>query len=116
MSMFNYVENKEKFRIVTGNFVVSIRATSPRQKQPCELSESQEKQRRIEARDLLEIVEAKYQTVSTIFCSQFDTQGWYESIGEATLADAILDRITHDSYSLLIDGEVPMRERHGIKQ
>lgn len=69
-----------------------------------------------EARDLLEIVEARHQTASTIFCSQFDTQGWYESIGEATLADAILDRIIHDSYGLLIDGEVSMRERHGIKQ
>ncbi|HSJ38152.1 MAG TPA: AAA family ATPase, partial [Planococcus sp. (in: firmicutes)] len=35
--------------------------------------------------------------------SQFDTQGWYEKIGEATLADAILDRIIHDSYNLFID-------------
>lgn len=68
-----------------------------------------------EARDLLEIVEARHQVASTIFCSQFDTQGWYEKIGEDTLADAILDRIIHDSYSILIDGEMSMRERHGIK-
>jgi DNA replication protein DnaC len=68
-----------------------------------------------EARDLLEIVEARHQVVSTIFCSQFDTQGWYEKIGEATLADAILDRIIHDSYNIFIDGEISMRERHGIK-
>jgi len=69
-----------------------------------------------EARDLLEIVEARHQVASTIFCSQFDTQGWYEKIGEATLADAILDRIIHDSYTILIDGDTSMRERHGINE
>lgn len=69
-----------------------------------------------EARDVLEIVEARHQVASTIFCSQFDTQGWYEKIGEATLADAILDRIIHDSYNVFIDGEISMRERHGIQE
>ncbi|HSI67691.1 IS21-like element helper ATPase IstB [Planococcus halocryophilus] len=69
-----------------------------------------------EARDVLEIVEARHQVASTIFCSQFDTQGWYEKIGEATLADAILDRIIHDSYNLFIDGKISMRERHGIQE
>lgn len=69
-----------------------------------------------EARDLLEVVEARHQVASTIFCSQFDTPGWYEKIGEATLADAILDRIIHDSYNIIIDGEISMRERHGIKE
>lgn len=67
-----------------------------------------------EARDLLEIVESRHQNGSTIFCSQFDPRGWHEKIGEGTLADAILDRIVHDSYSILIDGHQSMRERHGI--
>ncbi|WP_404333652.1 IS21-like element helper ATPase IstB [Planococcus rifietoensis] len=67
-----------------------------------------------EARDVLEIVEARYQNASTIFCSQFEPSGWYEQIGEATLADAILDRVIHSSHSILIDGKISMRERLGI--
>ncbi|SIS66883.1 IS21-like element helper ATPase IstB [Salimicrobium salexigens] len=69
-----------------------------------------------QARDLLEIVESRHQQGSTIFCSQFDPRGWHEKIGESTLADAILDRIVHDSYSIVIDGETSMRERFGLRQ
>lgn len=67
-----------------------------------------------EARDLLGIIEARHRTRLTIFCSQFNPRGWHEKIGEDTLADAILDRIVHDSYNILIDGKMLMRERHGI--
>jgi len=69
-----------------------------------------------EARDLLEIVEARHQKASTIFCSQFAPAGWHGKIGEGTLADAILDRIVHDSYIILIDGQESMRKRKGIQQ
>lgn len=68
----------------------------------------------MQARDLLEIVESRHMTSSTIFCSQFDTAGWYEQIGESTLADAIIDRIIHSSHNILIDGKISMRERLGL--
>jgi DNA replication protein DnaC len=67
-----------------------------------------------EARDLLEIVEARHKKASTIFCSQFELGGWYNKIGEPTLADAICDRIAHDSYSIVIAGKDSMRKRKGI--
>jgi DNA replication protein DnaC len=68
-----------------------------------------------EARDLLEIVEARHKRASTIFISQFAPAGWHSKIGEDTLADAILDRIVHDSYTIFIEGKDSMRKKKGIK-
>jgi DNA replication protein DnaC len=69
----------------------------------------------MEARDLLEIVEARHKRASTIFISQFAPAGWHSKIGEATLADAILDRIVHDSYNIFIEGKDSMRKKKGLK-
>jgi DNA replication protein DnaC len=69
-----------------------------------------------EARDVLEIVEARHQKGSTIFLSQFSPAGWHTKIGEGTLADAILDRIVHDSYEIFVDGKDSMRKRKGLKK
>jgi DNA replication protein DnaC len=69
-----------------------------------------------QSRNVLEIVEARHHTGSTVFCSQFSPEGWHSKIGESTLADAILDRIVHDSYSIFIDGEDSMRRRKGINK
>lgn len=66
-----------------------------------------------EARDLLEIVEARNRRASTIFCSQFDVAGWYLKIGEPTVADAVCDRIVNDSYTIKIEGD-SMRKRTGL--
>jgi len=71
-----------------------------------------------EARDLLEIAEARYKKASTIFCSQHDVGDWHQKVGESTIADAILDRIVHDSYRIVIasdrEDSVSMRQRKGL--
>lgn len=67
-----------------------------------------------ESKELLEIVEARYKKGSTIFCSQFDIGGWHEKIGDPTIADAICDRIMHDSYTVVIAGDDSMRKRKGL--
>lgn len=69
----------------------------------------------VEARDLLEVIESRSQVSSMIFCSQYMPDGWHQKICQATLADAILDRIMHNSYKILIEGNVSMRERKGLK-
>ena len=69
-----------------------------------------------QAMDLLEIVEARHQNASTIFCTQFAPRGWHEKIGEVTLADAILDRIVHDSHTILIDGKNVYARASSVKR
>jgi DNA replication protein DnaC len=69
-----------------------------------------------ESRDLLEIVEARYKKASTVFCSQFDVPGWREKLCDPILADAICDRIVHDSYTILIECKDSMRKRKGIME
>jgi DNA replication protein DnaC len=68
-----------------------------------------------EARDLLEITESRHKRASTIFCSQFDLGGWHEKIGEPTLADAVCDRIVHDSYTIVVKGD-SMRKHKGLTE
>lgn len=56
-------------------------------------------------RDLMEIVEDRYQAGSTIITSQLPLSTWHDVIGEPTFADAILDRIVHNAYRLELTGQ-----------
>lgn len=68
-----------------------------------------------EARDVLELVEARSKVASTVFCSQFDLAGWHEHLYDPTLADAICDRIVHNSYVIHVEGD-SMRRRRGLPE
>lgn len=56
-------------------------------------------------RDLLEIVEDRYEARSIIVTSQLPVDRWYELIGNPTIADAILDRLVHNAYRIDLKGE-----------
>ena len=73
-----------------------------------------------ESYDLLEIVESRCEKGSVIFCTQYEPDEWYDRINpdpnvESPISEAIMDRIIHNSYEVLIEGKVSMRERHGLK-
>jgi DNA replication protein DnaC len=68
-----------------------------------------------DARDVLEIINARHKRGSIVFCSQFATEGWYDKVNDPVVAEAICDRIVHDSYKITIHGD-GMRKRKGIKE
>jgi len=55
-------------------------------------------------RDLMEIVEDRYGTRSTVITSQLPVETWHDVIDEPTFADAILDRLVHNAHRLPLDG------------
>jgi DNA replication protein DnaC len=62
-------------------------------------------------RDLLEIVEDRYQSGSLIITSQVPVERWYEIVGDPTLADAILDRLVHNAHRIELKGESLRKKR-----
>jgi DNA replication protein DnaC len=63
-------------------------------------------------RDLLEILEDRYDKKSTLITSQIPVDQWHAYIDEPTLADAILDRLVHNSHRVTLKG-ASMRKRKG---
>lgn len=55
--------------------------------------------------DLMEIMEDRHAKKATIIVSQLPVTSWYEIIGEATIADAILDRLVHSSHRIELKGK-----------
>ena len=55
--------------------------------------------------DVLEIMEDRHGLRSTLITSQLPIDQWHKAIGDATLADAILDRLLHNSHKIKLKGE-----------
>ncbi len=64
---------------------------------------------------LLEIMEDRHNTGSLIITAQVPVKGWYEIIGEKTIADAILDRLIHRSHRIELSGESMRKKRSYFK-
>ena len=60
--------------------------------------------------DVFELLELRSDTNSTILASQFEPSGWIERLGSNAVADAIMDRVIHNSYIVTIQGDKSMRE------
>ena len=66
---------------------------------------------REEQREVLEIVEERYDRKATIVTSQLPVKTWHDAMQDPTLADAILDRLVHNAYKLELKGESMRRKR-----
>ena len=64
-----------------------------------------------ERRDLLEVIDDRHETASTIITSQLPVEHWHETIGDPTIADAILDRVVHNAHAIRLTGKDSMRKR-----
>jgi len=64
--------------------------------------------------DLLEIMEDRHGLRSTLITSQLPIDQWHKAVGDATLADAILDRLLHNSHKLKLKGESMRKTRSTI--
>jgi DNA replication protein DnaC len=62
-------------------------------------------------RDLLEILDDRYDQRSTLITSQLPIDQWHAYLGDRTVADAILDRLVHNSYRLVLKGESMRRHK-----
>ena len=62
-------------------------------------------------RDLLEIMEQRYDISSTIITSQFEDEHWHDIIGDPTIADAILDRTVHNAHKIKVKGASIRKEK-----
>lgn len=67
--------------------------------------------------DLLEVMDDRHDSASTVIISQLPTDQWYAGIGDNTLADAILDRLMHNAHrlELKLKGD-SMRKRQGLEK
>ncbi len=66
-----------------------------------------------ERRDLLEVLEDRYDHSSTVITSQVPTKTWHEMLADPTVADAICDRLVHNAHVLSLKGP-SIRKKKGL--
>jgi DNA replication protein DnaC len=69
-----------------------------------------------ERREMWEICEDRYQARSTILTSQLPVSRWHEQIGDATMADGILDRLVHNAHRIEMRGESMRKKRNAPRE
>ena len=69
-----------------------------------------------EARDLLEIIEDRVNQSSLIVTSQLGIKDWHGYLHNATIADAILDRIVHNAYKIEFQGDADSQRKKNAKE
>lgn len=67
-------------------------------------------------RDLLEILEDRYASRSTLITSQLPLDQWHGLIGDPTFADAILDRLVHNAYKFTLKGDSMRKKKTKLAQ
>lgn len=67
-------------------------------------------------RDLLEIIEDRYDRRSTLVTSQLPVKNWHDILADPTLADAILDRLVHNGYKIELKGESMRKSKSKINR
>lgn len=67
-----------------------------------------------ERKDLLEVIEDRQGLASTIISTQIPMKNWFESIGDPTMADAILDRLIHNAHKVELKGESMRKTRSSL--
>jgi DNA replication protein DnaC len=66
-------------------------------------------------RDLLEILDDRYQQRSTVITSQLPTTHWHEHLNDVTLADAILDRLLHNAVRVELKGDSLRKSKNALQ-
>lgn len=68
-----------------------------------------------ERRDILEVLEERYDLGAVLIASQIPVKAWHALMGEATLADAILDRLVHNAHRIEMKGESMRKTKRGLQ-
>lgn len=69
-----------------------------------------------ESRFILDLTDLRFRNKSAVFISQLPLEKWHSRLGEPTIADAILDRIIHDSYKLSLEGDSMRKKTSNLEE